>query len=291
MSNILYIIGNGFDLAHGLKTRYQDFKKWLLQNGNQYFVKRIEALYPAICNNNGEWNDIERALGIFKMDEVITFDKFFMDCECQEETYNDVGANIKSVTVVLPKLLHKWIDTIRLENVAKIYEIDLNSIIINFNYTSTIEQVYEMEPTKVFHIHSSLKENSKEFIIGYRPEDGYDNNVWDAAKTNDDVIRHNLLTNMIKPIDLCKYQLHCFFSHLSQINEVRVIGHSCSRIDEPYFMDIARTISKNAKWSFYIHDEVKKESYERFANRITKQDNLDQVYEVKNCKEIVVSNI
>ena len=23
----LYILGNGFDLAHGLKTRYSDFKK------------------------------------------------------------------------------------------------------------------------------------------------------------------------------------------------------------------------------------------------------------------------
>ncbi len=26
---VLYIIGNGFDLAHGIKSSYWDFRKWV----------------------------------------------------------------------------------------------------------------------------------------------------------------------------------------------------------------------------------------------------------------------
>lgn len=37
----LYIIGNGFDIAHGLKTTYNDFKNWLEKLGFRSFVKRM----------------------------------------------------------------------------------------------------------------------------------------------------------------------------------------------------------------------------------------------------------
>lgn len=35
--NRLVIIGNGFDLAHGLKTKYEDFIDW-------YWVNRMKGL-------------------------------------------------------------------------------------------------------------------------------------------------------------------------------------------------------------------------------------------------------
>lgn len=44
----LYIVGNGFDLAHGLKTKYNDFRNWLEESGFHSFVNRMEALYPDV---------------------------------------------------------------------------------------------------------------------------------------------------------------------------------------------------------------------------------------------------
>lgn len=29
----IFIIGNGFDLAHGMTTRYCDFREWLVEDG------------------------------------------------------------------------------------------------------------------------------------------------------------------------------------------------------------------------------------------------------------------
>ncbi len=43
--NDLYLIGNGFDLAHGLKTSYNDFLLWYLNDSLQ------------LCNSNGFFND------------------------------------------------------------------------------------------------------------------------------------------------------------------------------------------------------------------------------------------
>lgn len=41
----LHIIGNCFDLAHGLQTRYEDFHNWLCQKGYQQFIEMFEYLY------------------------------------------------------------------------------------------------------------------------------------------------------------------------------------------------------------------------------------------------------
>ena len=50
--NVLYIIGNGFDLAHDMKTSYEDFHQWLLDNGESSAVNRIES---RIVAGTGDW--------------------------------------------------------------------------------------------------------------------------------------------------------------------------------------------------------------------------------------------
>ncbi len=41
--NRLILIGNGFDLAHGLKTSYADFIDW-------YWTKRVKGFYTTISD-------------------------------------------------------------------------------------------------------------------------------------------------------------------------------------------------------------------------------------------------
>ena len=63
----LYIIGNGFDLSHGLKTSYTDFSKWVEKNHSEIFDK-----IDTMINENNEvrstaddkigWFDFESSL-------------------------------------------------------------------------------------------------------------------------------------------------------------------------------------------------------------------------------------
>ncbi|MDG3535014.1 AbiH family protein, partial [Klebsiella pneumoniae] len=54
----LYIIGNGFDIRHGLPTRYKHFKSYVAKNDKELY-DAIEEYIPA----GDEWNELESALG------------------------------------------------------------------------------------------------------------------------------------------------------------------------------------------------------------------------------------
>ena len=55
----LYVIGNGFDIFTGLKTKYADFR-WWLENNYPFIYENMQAAYDM----DGEWwNDFEVMLG------------------------------------------------------------------------------------------------------------------------------------------------------------------------------------------------------------------------------------
>ena len=62
--NILYIIGNGLDIAHHMKTSYQDFFKYYL--GQVTVDKDILAMKRDINNHRYEtWADLEMGMGAY----------------------------------------------------------------------------------------------------------------------------------------------------------------------------------------------------------------------------------
>lgn len=60
----LYIIGNGFDLFHNMKTRFEDFRDFL-SDKDFTLLSEFETFY-SITNNEGylikEWNNLEEIL-------------------------------------------------------------------------------------------------------------------------------------------------------------------------------------------------------------------------------------
>lgn len=59
----LYFIGNGFDIAHEIKSRYRDFRDFM--NANKEYddlVTMLEELYG--CTVKDLWCEFEKALGL-----------------------------------------------------------------------------------------------------------------------------------------------------------------------------------------------------------------------------------
>ncbi|MBR4624945.1 MAG: hypothetical protein IKO56_05355 [Alphaproteobacteria bacterium] len=85
MQNILYIIGNGFDLEHCLATKYSDFRSYLLKNRSRYgeLISLIESYYPEIYAN---WSNFEDALG--KVSDGVIFKQAEVFCEDLKEEDN-----------------------------------------------------------------------------------------------------------------------------------------------------------------------------------------------------------
>lgn len=90
MSDNVLVIGNGFDLAHGLKTKYSDFMEWvksfngdyssLIVNGDSEFIVRIKEngfieYFFDYMNTASGWVDLEKLI----REIVDYFELFFLN--------------------------------------------------------------------------------------------------------------------------------------------------------------------------------------------------------------------
>ena len=93
----LFIIGNGFDIFSGLRTRYVDFRHWL-----QYTYPFIyENMYSAYEMDGEWWHDFEFQLGKLDVKRYVSkfappnksIDEIKKACEGKEFKKNDETEN------------------------------------------------------------------------------------------------------------------------------------------------------------------------------------------------------
>lgn len=68
--NILFILGNGFDLSHGLDTSYKSFLKHYLNSHQPHVNPFIKEFQKEIWKNLDTWTDLETHLGEWLDDKV-----------------------------------------------------------------------------------------------------------------------------------------------------------------------------------------------------------------------------
>ena len=55
--HVLYVIGNGFDRHHGVRSSYLDFRDWLKQ-----YHTELYSLYDLINHSDEKWSNFEAAM-------------------------------------------------------------------------------------------------------------------------------------------------------------------------------------------------------------------------------------
>jgi len=70
MVNKLYIIGNGFDLHHGLKTRYCDFVSYLKKKNKELYCHLVH--YINVESENKLWSDFEDNLAKLDAERILS---------------------------------------------------------------------------------------------------------------------------------------------------------------------------------------------------------------------------
>lgn len=176
--NILYLIGNGFDLAQDAKTRYKDFYKYYVDSEPVNDVEK--QLIASIKDDIGTWSNMEEALGQFTKD--------VSDLDAFEEAYNSLSDKLRvylqseeskvSLTVNAVKYLSTVLSHFTEREQVLLAEA-FNRIggevfisVISFNYTSLFEKAVanqkpsaQIDPpfmkratflTRKFKIHGSL---------------------------------------------------------------------------------------------------------------------------------------
>jgi len=182
--NILFMIGNGFDLNLGLKTSYNDFYTYYKSKNSK--SEKIEKLKKHISNSFSNWSDLELALGEYtqNIDTDEEFDEIFDDIGenlaqylLKEETrldlnnektnqkklFNDLGYPEESLTPANQDELKTYRNRVMGSSLC-------NVNIITFNYTNSLEKLLDYTDDfitleggcrlrKIHHIHGYLDNN------------------------------------------------------------------------------------------------------------------------------------
>ncbi len=265
MFNRLYIIGNGFDIAHGYNTRFSNFLKWM-----QSYYPNDYCIFSNYFDDYLLWNNFEESLDTFDFGQF-SYDHYPIEDTPQGEAklIGDIEYSL-SVFSKVSSLLSEWLQTIKYNEYKCISKsIFPNSWFLTFNYTSTLEVLYTIPQQNILHIHGSLsrKEN---LICGHNDIKIVKELKKQAEEYHDEYIEQELVNLEYqyfsithKNVDEIIKQNSNFFQNLSSVNEIYILGHSLNTIDFPYFYKIKTEISSNCIWKIHCYsNDDKKAAYD-----------------------------
>ena len=189
----LFIIGNGFDMSHGIPSAYNDFKRYLKVT---YCIP--DDSYPVVSTSEGhngetivdpaesakllvyginttddyvKWSDFENDLSEMDFSWLAPDPNDYTDKEGDtnpfyfEGVFNPYVGDFSCNIAVWRKLFEEWIDEVNdgINNVSykpndKIVKLlDDDSFVLSFNYTETIEKLYNFG--NILHIHNKVGED------------------------------------------------------------------------------------------------------------------------------------
>lgn len=288
--NKLVLIGNGFDLAHGLKTSYKHFLDWYMcdifqqfcssssyedalvkiksnfsnpkfslpenistfdqviktLNSSQHLIFEYKSLFfqnilASFSNNN--WVDIE--IYYFKL----------LKTYFTQQDYFDKKGKVLNLNKELDFLIFKFIDYIKIVNqkmkdlprlnlssskynINKIFTptdaLFAKTTYLNFNYTDTLINKYNIGNSDVIHIHGRVSEiDTNPIIFGYGDES-------DPSYQNIEDTGENMYLEHLKSFGY--FSTGNYRKLLSFINSdpysVHIIGHSCGLSDRVLLSEI-----------------------------------------------------
>ena len=270
----LYVIGNGFDRAHNLPTRYWDFRTYLAQHYPN-FLSSFEENYDIYQGMTDEqkgkllWNALETNLANIREDVIIE-DATHIEMGLEsgdvgiEETLRDYFEEQFDYIKKLEIYLKQWVRTIRIRDLNRFtskLDNSNNDIFVTFNYTAVLETTYRINEENVIHIHGSLRDNADDPILGH----GNSNKIEDIkGRRNHAVIKADEKESSICYVLQDYYQttyknVSNYMHKLNRLvtkkfDEVIVLGHSIAGVDLPYFKRLDEITSKKLKWRVCYFD-------------------------------------
>ena len=314
MSN-LNIMGNGFDLYHGLPSSYYYFACYLLlKNEKIYddwadmygFSKGILHMpfeeFERKIDNVRYWRDFEKHLGYISSGWVEDSLQDDLDLECSDAV--DLPIERPNHVAAIKKLLKEWIretvDTDRnfeiIQNLLGPKKLKISALdtFVSFNYTHTLEKIYDA--INVLHIHgkNSFDVEENELVIGH----GNDSAIQRIETTIKDLEPYSyeqparnrireysfevkILESLKKPVQTCMDNLVQFLNELPQPEAICVYGFSFGDVDMPY-IEFIRKKWPNCRWKFSYHSDSGKATIRKTAAALGLEENQYEVFELKN---------
>ena len=180
----LYIIGNGFDLYHGLATSYVNFAYFLRENYEDIYEMYTHYFaLPDVDLDDPQnpkiwmWNEFERRLSSFMADEIIEDNWDLADGPSAPDfkyaglmTFSiEMEKKVDLLIKDMPEAFREFVISRKLPAlpVSKELEFKAKSLYLNFNYTDTLERYYNLNHRRILYIHGEASRVDSEIILGH----------------------------------------------------------------------------------------------------------------------------
>lgn len=298
----LYIIGNGFDIAHNINSSYRDFRRFL-KDADEEFLWNFEKSYGFYPLNDDHilsekvfqeiektreetiyeslWKNFEDRLGHPDESEIESTCKAAIDSMSDiefggiQDTLDDYFESQFGFIKLLQEYLYDWVEQIILDKAHVLKKDFVNKdLFLTFNYTPVLEKIYEISNNQICHIHGSIAPYS---IIP--PVIGHGNktaivqrlNWYDECEKNYDEGGMSMnrafidfYNRTLKNTDYYLHQNAAFFRKTKEVDRIQVIGHSLGEGDMPYF----RALPANIPWVVYYHSDEDRVRFEQIIRGI-----------------------
>lgn len=226
---VIVVIGNGFDVNLGLKTKYSDFIQSSAFQEEMISNSLFKYLFTQYTQNNG-WIDAEIELKNYTKSNPENYHEEFKILKQKLTQYLRKTTNPESID-------YKKIYTIETEALKIIREIkDMNFLILNFNYTKTCEDIlfhlyhgnnelYQNAKKRIIHVHGSIENNN--IIFG----------IEDKANIDEKYI---FLKKSVNP-NFCILDVETILQRNSE--DILFFGYSLGVTDYTYFKDFFARLS------------------------------------------------
>ena len=301
----LIIIGNGFDLHHGLETSYSSYRDWLLGHDERVVtdfelfdyategLDRERSLYSkpsSMEEGDRRWSSLEESLGI-EWDDLCnetlehTYPDLFEDNPGWDDFWVELQVRLEYLKKLTRDRFREWVESIDVSKAKPVLDLPKTSSFITFNYTPTLEHVYGVRLDRILHIHGSVL--NKDELLQFGSPDNNPKELQMMLEDKygmDDLYGATIQQGVTVACDRCadtwkntegNYDaLNHFLDTLAKINTVIIMGNSFDKVDKPYYSDVLAPRFRDAEWVFYEYDS-----------------NEDKQYGIdKFCHELAISN-
>lgn len=299
--NTLYIIGNGFDCHHNVKSSYKELSDWLKHNNSSLYQQLNE-----ICEADYLWSEFERALPHISrstfagaelfLPDVVDDDTLVADISMAGDWARSMGESLWSD---IELWFRKWVDSIRTPRDYDKYKImlDYDARFINFNYTTFLESQYGIDTEQILYIHGCQASRKNPPIIGHSGEDTFNrwyrsNSHFHKLYKNEELPEYDMLTSGIeeyyglseKPVSKIIVKYSSFFEDLYDIKHVYVLGHSMAAVDLPYIRQIIlyNEYPDDIKWHFSYYNDKEQIQLKRIIQKMTNRQVNYEFFKMKD---------
>lgn len=268
---ILYIVGNGFDLHHGVQSSYTAFGRYL----KEVDADTYDQLERYFSVDDDFWWQFEAQLARLDTDSLLDDAAAHLPSYGADD-WSDAGHHdyeyeldrvVAAISSTLRLRFSEWVRQLVIPSptkvISKLLPLRRDARYLTFNYTDTLQRLYGIQEASVIHIHGAAARANEQLVLGHGWErtaadsfnHGIDPESADVRVMGGNQIVDRYFTETFKPTARVIETHQPFFRSLSGIKKILIMGHSLSSVDLPYLLELRRHLGNGeVQWQVSFHE-------------------------------------